>query len=79
MRAYPNPSDGRFMLGYPAHAEVGWLEVRNLAGQLVLRQRLPQWSTVQTVELHGQPAGLYQCSLRWGPEAMTTRIVIAAP
>lgn len=73
----PNPSDGRFMLGYPAHAGLGWLEVRDLAGRVVLRERIPQWSTVHQVALEGQAAGLYQCSLRWGVETMTTRVILA--
>ncbi len=77
VRAFPNPSDGRFMLGYAAHAGVGWLEVRNLVGQVVLRERIPQWSTVHAVALEGEAAGMYQCSLRWGMETMTTRVVIA--
>ncbi|MBS1546299.1 MAG: hypothetical protein JST38_14050 [Bacteroidetes bacterium] len=77
--AVPNPSLGQFMLHYPAHAGVGWLEVRNLAGQVVLRERIPQWSTVHEVVLEGEAAGMYQCSLRWGLEIMTTRIVIAEP
>ena len=79
VRAYPNPSDGRFMLGYPAHAGVGLLEVRDLAGRVVLREWLPQWSTVHEVALEGQAAGLYQCSLRWGMETMTTRVILAEP
>ncbi len=79
VRAYPNPSDGRFMLGYPAHAGVGWLEVRDLAGRVVLRERIPQWSTIHEVALEGEAAGMYHCSMRWGMETMTTRIVIAEP
>jgi len=75
----PNPTTGSFRLNYPASAQVGWLEVRNLAGQLVKRERLPQWSTVHAVELQGQAAGMYQCSMRWGTETMTTRVILAAP
>lgn len=75
----PNPSDGRFMLTYPANAQVGWLEVRDLAGQLVLRERIPQWSTVHAVDLTGQAAGMYQCSLRRGMESISTRIIITRP
>jgi hypothetical protein len=77
VRAFPNPSgDGRFVLRYPANYAVGWLEVRNLAGQVVLRERIPQWSTVHAVELEGHAAGMYQCSLRWGLETINTRVII---
>lgn len=76
VRAYPNPNTGRFTLSFPANAQVGWLEVRNLAGQVVLRERLPQWSTVHVVELEGHAAGMYNCTLRWGVETMTTRVIL---
>lgn len=77
MRAFPNPSaDGHFVLGYPAHAGVGWLEVRDIAGRVMLRERIPQWSTVHAVELLGPAAGMYQCTLRWGVRSVSTRLVI---
>lgn len=77
VRAFPNPTIGQFILSYPANAQVGWLEVRNLAGQVVLRERLPQWSTVHALELEGHAAGMYNCTLRWGVETMTTRVILA--
>ncbi len=76
VRASPNPTTGQFTLSYPAHAREGWLLVRNLAGQLVLRERLPQWSTIHEVELQGHAAGMYQCSLRWGVETTATRVIL---
>jgi hypothetical protein len=80
VRAFPNPSaDGHFVLRYPANAGVGWLEVQDIAGRVVLRERIPQWSTVHAVELDGQAAGIYQCSLVWGTEAATTRVIITRP
>ncbi|MGB6047811.1 MAG: T9SS type A sorting domain-containing protein [Flavobacteriales bacterium] len=80
MRAFPNPSaDGHFVLGYPAHAGVGWLEVRDIAGRVVLHERIPQWSTVHAVELLGQAAGMYNCTLRWGRQVLTTRVILTEP
>ena len=80
MRAFPNPSaDGRFVLRYPAHAGVGWLEVRDIAGRVVLRERIPQWSTVHAVDLTGQAAGMYNCTLRWGTQVLTTRVILTEP
>ena len=61
----PNPTTGAFSLSYPPQAVVGELEVRDLTGRLILRDRIPQWSPVHAVELRGQAAGLYQCTLRW--------------
>lgn len=76
VRAYPNPSNGAFTLSYPAQPTVGELEVRDVAGRVVLRQRIPQWSTIHEVDLQGQALGMYQCSLQWGKETMTTRVIL---
>lgn len=80
MLAFPNPNtDGRFVLRYPANAGVGWLEVRDVAGRMVLHERIPQWSTVHAVELLGQAAGMYNCTLRWGRQVLTTRVILTEP
>lgn len=76
LRAAPNPTQGQFMLSYLANPQVGWLEVRDLTGRIVKHERIPQWSTVHEVSLHGQAAGLYQCTLRWGMQAAGTRIIL---
>ncbi|MBK8581242.1 MAG: T9SS type A sorting domain-containing protein [Flavobacteriales bacterium] len=74
--AFPNPTLGNFTLSYPAHATLGELEVRDVAGRVVLRERLPQWSTMHQVELTGQTAGMYQCKLSWGQQSTTTHLVL---
>jgi hypothetical protein len=55
------------------------LEVRDLQGRLVLHEYIAPWSTVHAVELAGQAAGLYNCSLRWGMESLNARVIIATP
>ncbi|MCI1751980.1 MAG: T9SS type A sorting domain-containing protein [Flavobacteriales bacterium] len=77
--AYPNPTTGTFNLSYAAQPTVGELEVRDVTGRVVLRDRLPQWSTGHAVSLAGQAAGLYNCSLRWGSRSGNTRIMLATP
>ena len=79
VRASPNPSEGRFMLNYLAHAGIGSLEVRDMAGRVVLGGHIPPWSTVHAVDLAGQAAGIYQCSLVWGTAAASTRVIITRP
>lgn len=79
VRSSPNPSEGRFTLNYPAHAEAGELELRDMVGRVVLRGRIPPWSTVHAVDLAGQAAGMYQCSLRWGMESISTWVIITKP
>ena len=75
IQAYPNPSDGWFNLSYPAQSVVGELEVRDLSGRLVLRERIPQWSQVHRVGLN-VAAGMYQCSMAWGAQRATARIIL---
>lgn len=75
LHAYPNPSTGAFTLGYAAQPNVGELEVRDLSGRLVLRERLPAWSQIHRVELH-EAVGMYQCRLQWGARTASTRVVV---
>ena len=76
MRPYPNPSLGAFTLSYMAQPTVGELEVRDVDGRVVLRVRLPQWSTVHQVELAGQAAGMYQCKLTWAKGSVATHVIL---
>jgi hypothetical protein len=77
IHAYPNPSTGRFALNYPAQSMVGSLEVRDVSGRMVLRERLPQWSQMHVLHLSHQPAGIYHCTLSWGERAASIRIIVA--
>ncbi|MEO8588459.1 MAG: T9SS type A sorting domain-containing protein, partial [Flavobacteriales bacterium] len=76
LQAFPNPSDGRFTLSYPVRNEAGSLEVRDMGGQIVFRERIPPWSQVHAVDLHGFAAGLYSCRMNWGTRTATTRVVL---
>ena len=77
--AYPNPSNGDFTLSYAAQPTVGELELRDLSGRLVLRERMPQWSQVHRVNLAGEASGMYHCTLRWDMRSASTRIIVQAP
>ena len=79
MHAYPNPSSGAFTLSYAAQPIVGELELYNAAGQVVLRGKLPAWSTMHNVQLSNIPVGMYYCRLQWANGSATTRIIIQAP
>lgn len=76
LSAYPNPSAGAFTLGYATQASAGALEVRDVSGKLVLRERIPAWSQVHRVELDDQATGLYQCQLRWGAQRAAVRVIL---
>ncbi len=79
VQAYPNPSTGAFVLSYPEQPNAGELEVRDVSGRLVLRERIPAWSQVHRVELQGEAAGLYQCQMSWGAQRAHTRLIIPEP
>ena len=76
VHAYPNPSTESFTLSYPAQSIVGALEVRDLSGRLVLQERIPQWSQVHRVQLADAVTGMYQCSMAWGAQRATVRIML---
>jgi hypothetical protein len=75
-RAFPNPSNGTFMLSYPVQPEAGLLEVLDMQGRVVYRSPLAAWSQVQHVELQDVASGMYQCRLRWGALQATTRVIL---
>lgn len=77
VRVYPNPGTGTFTFSYPALPTVGVLELRDLAGRLVLREGLPAWSQQHQVELNGRSAGMYQCAMRWAAQQAGIRIILA--
>lgn len=76
IRAFPNPSDGRFTLSYPVQATAGLLEVLDLQGRVVYSRRLAAWSQVHTVELENVQAGMYQCKLQWNARRASIRVVV---
>ncbi len=82
VQAYPNPSAGVFTVQYAGQPTAGVMEVRDLGGKMVLRERLPAWSQVHQVALTGAAglptvqAGLYNCKLVWGEQRVRTRIII---
>ncbi|MEO8589122.1 MAG: T9SS type A sorting domain-containing protein [Flavobacteriales bacterium] len=75
LQAFPNPSDGRFTLSYPVQSAAGELEVRDVTGRLVLRERIPQWSQVHRVELVEAP-GLYHVTLSWGNSRGSVTVLV---
>jgi hypothetical protein len=76
IQAFPNPSAGAFTLSYPAQSVVGELEVRDLSGRIVLRERIPQWSTVHRVALDQFAEGLYMCRIHWQGRDVVVRIIV---
>ncbi|MBL7939570.1 MAG: T9SS type A sorting domain-containing protein [Flavobacteriales bacterium] len=78
-RAGPNPNNGSFALTYPAQATAGVLEVLDVQGRVVYKERLPQWSTIHNVQLEQAQAGMYHCRLQWGVQQATVRVNVSVP
>lgn len=79
VHASPNPSTGEVTLSYGAQRTAGELQVLDALGRMVLRERLPQWSTLHNVHLSNQPPGMYHCRLQWGARSATARIIVTEP
>jgi len=73
---FPNPGSGAFTLSYHAQSVVGELQVRDLSGRIVLRERIPQWSTAHRVVLDHAAEGLYMCRIQWQELEATLRIIV---
>jgi hypothetical protein len=76
VQAFPNPTTGQFTLSYSAQSVVGELELRDLAGRIVRRESIPQWSTVHRVAIDQAAGGLYMCKIRWQGREAVVRIIV---
>jgi len=79
VNAYPNPANDRFAICYAAQPTVGLLEVLDVAGRVVYKARLPQWSTIHNVQFEHPSAGMYHCRLHWGGQVASVRVIVATP
>lgn len=73
----PNPSTGSFKIIYllPPN-ESGELFIYNLMGQIVYRQSLPEWTTLQNIQLPNVPAGIYQCTIKCKSGSATKKLMV---
>ncbi|MBK8499181.1 MAG: T9SS type A sorting domain-containing protein [Flavobacteriales bacterium] len=66
-------------MSYPVQARAGLLELLDMQGRVVYRNRLAAWSQVHAVELEEVQAGMYQCKLQWGGQSTAVRIIVIEP
>ena len=74
----PNPvSNGMVKIIYilPQN-QGGELTIFNITGQVVYRQQLPPWSTLQYLDVSHLRDGVYSCVLRSGAEQVVKKLVI---
>ena len=73
----PNPNNGTFKIIYllPQNKS-GTLEIFDVNGRKVFSQNLPQWSTLQFIELPQLSNGIYQCLITSSRFRANTKIVV---
>lgn len=76
---YPNPSKGAFTLTVTAeNAGVGTLRITDILGQTVLEKNLraDQGTNDYSIDLTGQPAGIYLLNYTIGTTSQTMKIIV---
>jgi len=74
----PNPvSNGMVKIIYllPQN-QSGELTIFNITGQVVYRQPLPPWSTLQYLDVSHLGGGVYSCVIRSGAEQVVKKLVV---
>jgi hypothetical protein len=74
----PNPTDDGFIkiIYLLPQNKPGIFEVYNITGQLVYRMNLPQWSTMQFIQLPELSNGVYTCVIKSGYERVGKKLVV---
>lgn len=74
----PNPTNDGFikiLYSLPQN-KPGIFEVYNITGQLVYSMNLPQWSTMQLIQLPELSNGVYSCVVKSGYERVGKKLVV---
>jgi hypothetical protein len=73
----PNPlKDGPLQIMYllPQN-QSGIFEVYDLNGKIIYQQKLPPWSSMQSISLPNLRAGLYSCVIRSGGSVVSKKLL----
>jgi hypothetical protein len=71
----PNPNDGNFNITYTPQKDPGEMEIYDLLGNLVYKERISQWSQFKKVDVSDLPMGVYLCRLRWDDRSVNGKFV----
>jgi alpha-tubulin suppressor-like RCC1 family protein len=72
---FPNPSNGTFQLNFENKLrENGEVEIYNLLGEIIFTSAIND--SVSTIDLTGQPGGIYFINIHAGTETVTQKIII---
>jgi type IX secretion system substrate protein len=74
---FPNPTNGNFNISYllPQNKN-GKLEIFDVTGKCIYKMNLPQWSTLQQINLPTLSEGLYQCVITSGNNRISKKIAV---
>lgn len=74
-RAFPNPTGGEFTLWFNVHDVQGMCEIYDANGRLVLSENVAQWSQYKTLDISGEPEGIYFVKMNWGKKCASVKVM----
>jgi hypothetical protein len=74
----PNPTQNGFvkLVYLLPQNQTGELNIYSITGQLMYRQNLPPWSSLQQLDVSDLPGGLYTCVITSGGYRIATKLVV---
>ena len=72
---FGNPTHDKFTLWFPPDKDVGVLEIYDVNGECIRRERVSQWSQYKTVDIGEFGAGVYFCRMRWPDGEGSVKVV----
>ncbi|HRC33772.1 MAG TPA: hypothetical protein PK736_10055, partial [Bacteroidia bacterium] len=72
---FGNPTHDKFTLWFPVDKDVGWLEIYDVNGSCIRRERVSQWSQYKTVDISLFSEGVYFCRMVWPDGEGSVKVV----
>ena len=74
-KVFPNPTDGKFTLWFNVHDKLGFVEVYDVNGKLVLKENVAQWSQYKHVDISHQQSGIYFIKMQWQEKTTGVKVI----
>ncbi|HRC32766.1 MAG TPA: T9SS type A sorting domain-containing protein [Bacteroidia bacterium] len=75
IQVFGNPTHDKFTLWFPVDKDVGVLEIYDVNGECIRRERVAQWSQYKTVDISGLSEGVYFCRMSWPDGEGSVKVV----
>ena len=72
---FNNPTYDKFTLWFPVDKDVGVLEIYDVNGACIRRERVSQWSQYKTVDISLFAEGVYFCKMKWPSGEGSVKVV----